>query len=94
MTAYNFAVPNGKYTVKLLFAEIYSGINGPGDRVFSFSVQGHEFTDFDIWVKAGGSNTAYIQSVDVDVTNGVLNITFTPNVENPKISGIEILPRT
>jgi len=94
MTAYNFAVRNGKYTVKLLFAEIYSGVNGPGDRVFSFSVQGQEFKDFDIWAKAGGPNTAYIQSVDVDVTNGVLNITFTTNVENPKISGIEILPRT
>jgi hypothetical protein len=94
MTAYNFAVPNGKYTVKLLFAEIYSGITGPGDRVFSFNVEGHEFKDFDIWVKAGGFDKAYIESVDVDVTNGLLNITFTPNVENPKISGIEILPRT
>lgn len=94
MTAYNFAVPNGKYTVKLLFAEIYTGITGPGDRVFSFNVQGHEFKDFDIWVKAGGFDKAYIESVDVDVTNGTLNITFTPNVENPKVNGIEILPRT
>ncbi len=94
MTAYNFAVPNGKYTMKLLFAEIYSGINGPGDRVFSFNVQGHEFKDFDVWVKAGGLDKAYIESVDVEVTNGKLNITFTPNVENPKISGIEILPRS
>ena len=94
MTAYNFGVPNGKYTVKLLLAEIYSGITGPGDRVFSFNVQGHEFKDFDIWVKAGGPYKAYIQSVDVDVTNGVLNITFTPNVENPKVNGIEILPQS
>ena len=94
VSAYNFTVPNGEYTVKLLFAEIYSGINGPGDRVFSFDVQGHEFKDFDIWVKAGGFDKAYVESVDVDVTNGLLNITFTPNVENPKINGIEILPRT
>lgn len=94
MTAYNFAVPNGKYTVKLHFAEVYSGIGGPGDRVFSFNVQGHEFKDFDIWVKAGGFGKAYVESVDVDVTNGTLNITFTPNVENPKVNGIEILPRT
>jgi hypothetical protein len=94
MTAYNFAVPNGKYTVKLHFAEVYSNIGGPGDRVFSFNVQGHEFKDFDIWAKAGGFSKAYVESVDVDVTNGTLNITFTPNVENPKINGIEILPRT
>jgi len=94
MTAYNFVVPNGKYTVKLHFAEVYSGITGPGERVFSFNVQGHEFKDFDIWVKAGGFSKAYVESVDVEVTGGKLNITFTPNVENPKISGIEILPRS
>jgi Malectin domain len=94
MTAYNFTVPNGKYTVKLHFAEVYSGITKPGDRVFSFNVQGHEFKDFDIWVKAGGFGEAYIESVDVEVTDGKLNITFTPNVENPKVNAIEILPRT
>lgn len=94
VSAYKFGVPNGKYTVKLLFAEVYSGITGPGDRVFSFNVQGHEFKDFDIWVKAGGPDKAYIQTIDVDVTNGVLDLSFTPNVENPKVNGIEILPRS
>lgn len=94
MSAYNFGVPNGKYTVKLLFAEVYSDISGPGDRVFSFTVQGKEFTHFDIWAKAGGPDKAYIQSVDVDATNGALNISFTPEVQNPKINGIEILPRS
>jgi len=94
MTAYRFVVPNGKYTVKLHFAEVYSGITDAGQRVFSFNVQGHEFKDFDIWVKAGGFSKAYVESVNVDVTDGKLNITFTPNVENPKICGIEILPRT
>lgn len=94
MTSYRFGVPNGKYTVKLLFAEVYSGITGPGDRMFSFNVQGHEFKNFDIWVKAGGPDKAFIQSVDVDVTTGVLNITFTPDVENPKVDGIEILPQS
>ena len=94
MTAYNFVVPNGKYTVKLHFAEVYTGITGPGMRVFSFNVQGHEFKDFDIWVKAGGFDRAYVESVNVEVTAGKLDIKFTPNVENPKVCGIEILPRT
>lgn len=92
MTSYRFGVPNGRYTVKLLFAEVYSGIAGPGDRVFSFNVQGHEFKSFDIWVKAGGPDKAWIESLDVEVTNGVLDIAFTPEVENPKVDGIEILP--
>ena len=94
MTAYKFEVPKGKYTVKLHFAEVYSGITGPGMRVFTFNVQGHEFKDFDIWAKAGGFGKAYVESVNVDVTDGKLNITFTPNLENPKICGIEILPRS
>jgi hypothetical protein len=94
MTAYRFVVPNGKYTVKLHFAEVYSGITEAGQRVFSFNVQGHEFKDFDIWAKAGGFGKAYVESVNVEVTDGKLNITFTPNVENPKICGIEILPRS
>jgi len=94
MTEFSYPVPNGKYTVKLHFAEIYSGITGPGERVFSFNVQGHEFKDFDIWVKAGGPNRAYIESVDVEVTDGKLDIKFTPKEENPKINGIEILPRS
>ena len=94
MTAYNFVVPDGKYTVKLHFAEVYTGITGPGMRVFSFNVQGHEFKDFDIWVKAGGFDKAYVESVNMEVTDGKLTITFTPNVENPKVNGIEILPRS
>ena len=94
MTAYHFVVPNGKYTVKLLFAEVYSGITDAGQRVFSFNVQGHEFKDIDIWFKAGGFDKAYVESVNMEVTDGKLTITFTPNVENPKVNGIEILPRS
>jgi hypothetical protein len=94
MTSFSYPVPNGKYTVKLHFAEIYDGITGPGVRVFSFNVGGQEFKDFDIWVKAGGPNKAYIESVDVEVTDGKLDIAFTPKEENPKINGIEILPRS
>jgi hypothetical protein len=92
MTEFTYPVPNGKYLVKLHFAETFEGIAGPGDRVFSFNVQGKEFKDFDVWVKAGGSLRAYIESVPVEVTNGVITITFTPKVENPQINGIEILP--
>jgi hypothetical protein len=94
MTSFSENVPNGKYTVKLHFAETYEGISGPGDRVFSFNVGGqHEFKDFDVWVKAGGPQRAYIETVsNVDVTDGKLTITFTPNVQSPEINGIEILP--
>ena len=92
MTAFSCKLPNGKYTAKLHFAETFEGITGAGERVFSFNVQGHEFKNFDVFVKAGGAARAYIESVPVEVTNGVFKIDFVSNVENPQICGIEIIP--
>jgi hypothetical protein len=92
MSSFSYKVPNGKYTAKLHFAETFEGISGPGDRVFSFNCQGHEFKNFDVFAKAGGAARAYIESVPVEVTNGVFKIDFTPNVENPQINAIELIP--
>ncbi len=94
MTAFSQKLPNGKYVAKLYFAETYQGITGAGQRVFSFSVQGREFKDFDIWQKAGGSNRAYVESVPTEVTDGELRIVFTAQTENPAINALEILPRS
>jgi alcohol dehydrogenase (cytochrome c) len=93
MRAFSCKIPNGKYLSKLYFAETYEGITGPGQRVFSYNVQGHEFKDFDTWVKAGGPRRAYIETVPVEVTNGEFRIVFTPKVENPAIKAIEIIPQ-
>jgi hypothetical protein len=92
MDSFSRPLPNGKYQVKLHFAETYEGITGPGERVFSFNVQGQEFKDFDVWKKAGGPLKAYVETVNVEVTDGKLVIKFTPNIENPQINGIEIIP--
>jgi hypothetical protein len=92
MTKFERALPNGKYTVKLHFCETYDGITGDGQRVFSYNVAGKEFKDFDVWKKSGGLNHAYVETVPVEITDGKLVITFTPNVENPQINGLEILP--
>jgi hypothetical protein len=92
MTSFSYPVPNGKYMVKLHFAETFDGISGPGGRVFSFNVEGREFKDFDIWVKAGGAQRACIETVNVEVTDGKLDVSFTAQEENPEINGIEILP--
>jgi hypothetical protein len=92
MTSFSRPVPNGKYTVKLHFAETYEGVTDKGQRVFSFNVQGQDFKDFDVFDKAGGALRAYVMTIPVDVTNGKLDITFTPNIENPEINGIEIIP--
>lgn len=92
MNSFACKIPDGKYLAKMYFAETFEGITGPGERVFSFNVQGREFKDFDVWAKAGGPNRAYVETVPVEVTNGVFQIVFTPNIENPEINAIEIEP--
>jgi hypothetical protein len=92
MESFSQEVPNGKYEVKLHFAETFEGIYGEGERVFSFTVSGKEFKDFDVWAKAGGGLKAHIETVPVDVTDGKITITFDANIENPQINGIEIIP--
>jgi|SRR5665213_247649 len=93
MNSFSVMVPNGKYLAKLYFAETFDGITGAGQRVFSYNVQGHDFKDLDLYVKAGGPNRAYIESVPVEVTNGKFTITFTSNVENPEINAVELDPQ-
>jgi enterochelin esterase-like enzyme len=93
MDSFSHKLPNGKYVIKLHFAETFEGINGTGQRVFSYKVQDKEFKDFDIWAKTGGPNKAYIETVPVEVTNGELKIVFTSKIENPEINAIEIIPQ-
>ncbi|HNY78155.1 MAG: alpha/beta hydrolase-fold protein [Sedimentisphaerales bacterium] len=92
MESYKFAVPNGKYTVRLHFAETFEGIMGPGERVFSVSVPGREvLRDLDLYKTVGFVRPLVKEYKGVSVENGQLVIGFTPNVENPQICGIEIL---
>jgi hypothetical protein len=91
MTRFTHAVPNGNYTVKLHFAETFDGITDKGQRVFSVKVQDKELKDLDIFAEVGFCK-ALIKTFDVSVTNGKLTIVFIPNIENPEINGIEILP--
>lgn len=94
MNSFSCKIPNGKYIAKLHFCETFEGISGKGDRVFSYNVQGHSFKDFDVFDKAGGANKAYVETVPVEVTNGVFKIDFISNIENPQINAIEITPQS
>jgi hypothetical protein len=93
MEGYKFTVPNGKYTVRLHFAETYDGITAEGERVFSVSINGQTvLEDFDPFKEAGGYQKPVVKTIkDVDVTNGQLDIGFTMNIQNPEINGIEIM---
>ena len=92
--AFTFGVPvtNGTYQVRLHFAELNK--NGAGLRVFDVNIEGgaNELTGFDVWTQAAGINKAIVREFTTTVTDGTLTIQFIRQVENAKISGIEILP--
>ncbi len=92
MSAYKFTLPNGKYTVRLHFAETFEGIIGEGQRVFSVSINGETvLKDLDLYKEVGGWQKPIVKEFkNVAVTNKELVIGFTFNIENPEINGIEI----
>ena len=93
MASFAQPLPNGAYEVRLHFAETFEEIWEEGQRVFSFNVEGTEVEDFDIFARAGATQKAYVESFPVDIADGQLDITFTHDIQNPAINGIEILPR-
>lgn len=90
MSSFSQPLPNGEYVMKLHFAETWESITGPGERVFSFNVEGREYKNFDVWQKAGGPHRAYVETVNVAIADGHLDITFESGVDNPEINGLEI----
>ena len=93
MSAYKFKVPNGKYTVRLHFAETYDGITGDGQRVFSITINEKTILEnFDPYKEAGGFQKPVVKTIkSLTITNGELVIGFTINIQNPEVNGIEIL---
>jgi hypothetical protein len=87
---YQFAVPNGTYTVKLRFAEIW--YTSAGQRVFNVKINGTTVQpNLDVFAAAGGADRAYDLSCPVTVSGGQVTISLTAVAGNPKISAIEIL---
>ena len=91
---FSYAIPvdNGTYDVELHFAEIFAGTQNPGQRVFDVMIEGNTvLNNYDIAATAG-YKVANVQTRTVDVTDGTLNINFSNEVNNPKISGIVVIP--
>ncbi|KAM5586357.1 putative leucine-rich repeat receptor-like serine/threonine-protein kinase [Rosa sericea] len=108
LTYVGFCLKNGKYTVKLHFAEIMF-TNGKtyrslGRRIFDVYIQGEQVEkDFNIADEAGGNGKPVITKYIASVTNHTLEIRFfwngkgtqvipTRGVYGPLISGIFVDP--
>ena len=88
---YSQSVINGSYDVTLHFAEIY--FNQAGRRVFDVSAEDQLILDnFDIYSEAGGKDIALEKTFTVPVSDGTLDLDFLAEVNNAKISAVEIKP--
>ena len=88
---YSKDVANGSYDVTLHFAEIY--FNDAGRRVFDVTAEDQLILDnFDIFSEAGGKDIALERTFTVGVNDGTLNLDFLAEVNNAKVSAVEIKP--
>jgi glucosylceramidase len=86
--------PGAAVTVRLHFAEAF--FTQPGQRLFGVTINGMPaLQEYDIVAKAGGAHKAVVDELPATVdASGTLTIQLTPGSQNnPKINGIEIVPR-
>ena len=92
---WNFPVTAGKLiTVNLYFAEIWSPCFHEGCRTFDVSIGGKKvLDDFDVYAAAGDhGNWGVMRSFNLTVPKtGTVTISFGRGVQNPMVSGIEIV---
>jgi len=90
--------PGNQYTLKLYFLEHYFGVQngypgGVGSRVFDVSCNGVMLLKgFDIFKEAGAEPLVKTFNHIEPTGQGKIEIYFTPTVNYPSVSGIEIIP--
>jgi len=95
---FGYAIPvrNGRYTVRLMFAELYH--SAAGKREFGVTLEGQDLevtpgnTRFDIYKIAGGKNKGVDFFFDTDVSDGALNIDFNAIKDKASVVGIVVTP--
>lgn len=93
-SGYLFRLPNGRYLVKLHFAETWSkAIRKPGFRVFDVTLNGKDvLKEFDVAAAAGGGRKAVIKEFPVTVSDGTLSVGFNQGNIPSIINAVEIKP--
>jgi len=89
MRAYDLAVPNGRYRVRLLVSEISPT---SGRRVFDVRAEGALVVD-DFDTLAGGRHAFDATTLEfvVPVTDGNLDLDFAASSNAPTVAAIEVL---
>ncbi|KAA6439042.1 T9SS type A sorting domain-containing protein [Dyadobacter flavalbus] len=87
-TGYNIPVANGDYMVRMHFVENY--FSEQGSRVFGGTMEGKQIlTNLDIFNEVG-YRTAIVKDFNTSVSDGVLNMRFTPTANRLALAGVEI----
>jgi hypothetical protein len=90
LLSWDFAVAAGEYEVRMYFAEIWTGTQAVGARMFDVSIEGVQvLDDYDVFATVG-SYAGVVESFIV-TSDGNLDIDLTGVVQNPSIKGIEII---
>jgi hypothetical protein len=95
--SYGLPSGDGTFNVTLHFAETYFGSRtggGVGSRKFNVFVENvKRLSDYDVFAEAGGAMRAVTKTIQVTVTDGVLNLYFAKgSADNPLVSAIEVVP--
>lgn len=86
---YTAAVPDGNYTVRLHFAELFW--TEAGHRSFNVTLEGQTvLTNFDIWPAAGGKDRAVTRTFENVPIAGGLQVTGMASVGVAQFNGIEV----
>jgi len=92
LLGYKFKLPNGKYLLRLFFAETFDGVCAPNNRIFSVQANGRPVVEkLDIFQRVGQFRALVVEHT-VEVKDGLLDIKFIPMGQEPCINAIEILP--
>lgn len=95
--SYDIPVANGAYTVDLHFAEIF--FDDFGQRIFDVRIEDQLIEDdLDIYERSrnaffpGNNNALVVDSGQVFVSDGVLDLDLSASINNAKLSAIEVKP--
>lgn len=86
---YTFDLPNGNYNVRIHLAEIFH--DEANKRAMDISIEGESIVSaLDIYNEVGKNSAHILEADDISVTDGQLNLEFIPNIDNAKVSAIDI----
>ena len=88
--SYALPIRNGRYQVTLQFAETFHSESGK--RVFNVDAENTRIINRLDLIATATKDTAYDHVFSVEVTDGLLNLNFSAEIDSPIVSGIRVNP--